>query len=202
MIAGFYDKQLAHSLFIDAIAGSCAQCNMSRQALFRGTGLFDDALCSNTLVSASQLIRLLQNVVKLRRQPDTGFIIGHQLAALSQQSHTLFLQHSINGSQWVRAATILASDILPLLQIRRYNTDDGDYFVFSGIAAGQSPGSLIPDSHLNLHKDTHKLKLDTHYQSLLLQIVFTALTVLVKQWHGKKLPLQFMVGRTNTGQPA
>ena len=199
-ISGFSDKQLSYTLFIRAIIHSCEQCNMPCQALLRGTGLFDDTLHDKTLVSASQIIRLLQNTVKLRRQPDTGFIIGHRLAALSHQSHAMFLQHSKNGVQWIRAAQILIADILPLLQVERYNTADGDYFVFSGLSLDRhcSLSATLTDLPL----DTHKLKLDSHYHSLLLEIVFTALTALLKQWHGKKLELQFLfAGPTPSNLP-
>ena len=164
------DKVIAGFWLVTAAIDVALPRGANVNKLLRGTGIFEDAITYDLMISINQYIALLTNVQAQTKGNDIGFLIGSALAttwktsplyALSSFENAGDIIHTLMTEQYFRWC------MAPLVYIRQYELDDHLLW--------------IPETTVT----SEKLKV------FALEIMFSCLFSLLKQITGQRVPLTF-----------
>lgn len=138
--------------------------------LLRGTGIFEDAITHDLMISINQYNALLTNVQAQTKGNDVGFLLGSALATTWKTSPLFALSSFENTSDIIHALMCEQSFrwcIAPLVYNRQYELDEHLLWV---------PEATIRNEKLKV---------------FVIEIFFSCLFSLLKQVTGQRVPLAF-----------
>ena len=171
------DKVIAGFWLVTAAIEVALPRGANIHKLLRGTGIFEDAITHDLMISINQYNALLTNVQAQTKGNDVGFLLGSALATTWKTSPLFALSSFDNTSDIIR--TLMSEQcfrwcMAPLVYNRQYELDEHLLWI---------PEATIP---------SEKLKIFT------LEIIFSCLFSLLKQITGQRVPLMFTF---NTSRP-
>lgn len=127
-------NQLAASLLDIASARG-----VDRERLLRGSGIFIEDIKAAKLLSASQLLRLMENAQKLVPGYDCSFQLGRRLFPGTYGAVSEALMHARDLTDALRILTRFRIAICPFVSFTRYSDDEFIYLFFNdAIGCGKS----------------------------------------------------------------
>ena len=138
-----------------------------RQRLLRGTGIFEEDIHRDYLISPQQLLVLLSNAQSQARSRDTAFQIGKSLASSHLCELQSALAHCYSLADVIRLCSQARWLFSPLISFHRFNTQDDALFILEdAIGCGKTWLFVVE--------------------------IYTALWVaLCKHWSGQRQPFHF-----------
>lgn len=164
------DKVIAGFWLVTAVLEVAVPRGANIHKLLRGTGIFEDAITHDLMISINQYTALLNNVQAQTKGNDVGFLIGSALATTWKTSPLFVLSSFDNTSDIIH--TLMSEQcfrwcMAPLVYNRQYELDEHLLW--------------IPETTIS----SEKLKIFT------LEIIFSCLFSLLKQITGQRVPLTF-----------
>lgn len=164
------DKVIAGFWLVTAVLEVAVPRGANIHKLLRGTGIFEDAITHDLMISINQYTTLLNNVQAQTKGNDVGFLIGSALATTWKTSPLFVLSSFDNTSDIIH--TLMSEQcfrwcMTPLVYNRQYELDEHLLW--------------IPETTIS----SEKLKIFT------LEIIFSCLFSLLKQITGQRVPLTF-----------
>ena len=81
VVQSIHDKVIAGYWLVKAVLDVSITRGANKNKLFRGTGIFEDTLQPNSLISIKQYQSLLANVQSQTKGADVSFLLGNALAS-------------------------------------------------------------------------------------------------------------------------
>jgi AraC-like DNA-binding protein len=168
------DKVIPAYHLVHAVMDVAIPRGASKDKILRGTGIFDDSLTMDTLISAKQCIALLSNVRSQCQGNDVSFLIGKSLGGVWLREDIANIKDSQNLEQAIEVLSAIRWGSIPLVSFKRFALQDKYIWVLQDTMGCEKRGS-------------HKL------WPFIAQLYLSMLVALLKQWTGTRLPLGFTI---------
>ncbi|WP_448567735.1 AraC family transcriptional regulator ligand-binding domain-containing protein [Thalassotalea ganghwensis] len=157
----------AHQLAACLIDLVCSR-GVDQDKLLRGTGIFyQDIRHGNVLLSAKQLLKLIERAERLYPGNDCAFLLGHRLFPSNYGAITSALQYSQHLAEALRILSVFHWQICPFIFAKRYDDQ-------------QRVNLLLNDSFGS-----------DRVWRFIIETYCTALSGAIKRMFGNRIPLRF-----------
>jgi len=161
------DKVIPGYHLIQAVIDVAVPRGASKDKILRGTGIFEDSLTPETLISAKQCIALLTNVSGQCKGHDVSFLIGKSLGGAWLAENIEQVKYCQRLEQGIEVLRRIRWACFPLVSFKRFDVEDNVMWVLQDPMGSQKCWPFITQLYLSM------------------------LVALVKYWTGSRLPISF-----------